>query len=202
MEDQKKVWDKIAPSWDEYRKDVMDIIPEFFEKNKGRVLDLGCGSGRNILKIEGQELYAVDFSNEMIKIAKKNAKKKRVDVKFYVMEIDKLSFEDEFFDAILFWAVLHCIKGKRKRHDSLKEMYRVLKPGGRALVSSWGRGSPRLKNKPKECIMPWSVESLRQMRYTYIYDADELKRELEEIGFRVEKLMVGKSINVIVKKMF
>lgn len=200
MVDSKDVWDKIAPSWDEFRKDVSPIISSFLGKSKGRVLDLGCGSGRNFVTVKEQKLYAVDFSSEMIKIATKNAEKMGVESEFFVMEANKLSFDDNYFDSVLFWAVLHCIKGKKKRNDSFKEIYRVLKHGGRALISTWGRGSHKLKNKDKECMMPWSVEGVKQMRYTYIYDVDELKNEIEKIGFEIEKIWEDENINLIVKK--
>ena len=67
----------------------------------------------------------------------------------------------------------------------MEEAYRVLRVGGEMIVSVWGRGSDRVKNRPKECFVSWSRDGGKVERYTYVYDFDELKRDLEGVGFRV-----------------
>jgi tRNA (uracil-5-)-methyltransferase TRM9 len=203
MEDQKKVWNSIAPSWDERRQMISPAVKDFIMRTEGKLLDLGCGSGRNFWRVRGQKLYGVDFSNEMIKFARENAKKKKIKGDFSVMDADELDFEDNFFEGVLCWAVLHCIDSRERRVGVMKEVYRVLKPGGEALISSWGKDSPRLKNKGKECFIPWSgKDDKREMRYTYVYDLDEFEDDLIEAGFEIDKTWKDKNVNAIVKKPF
>jgi ubiquinone/menaquinone biosynthesis C-methylase UbiE len=199
---QKAVWNKIAEDWNKFRNHP-DKAVEFFLKNKkGKILDLGSGSGRNFHAMnKKQEIYAVDFSKKMLKLAEQNAKKLGLNVKTKKSETHKLKFPENFFDTTICWAVLHCIKEKKKRQKTLKEIYRTLKPKSQALISVWSRNSKRLKNKSKECFIPWTTkENSKQERYTYVYDYDELKKDLQEAGFKIIRFWKEKNINAIVKK--
>ncbi|KHO45890.1 MAG: hypothetical protein QJ16_C0016G0013, partial [archaeon GW2011_AR1] len=48
MEDQEKLWDKIATEWYEYKQKPSENAKLFLEKAHGNVLDLGSGSGRHL----------------------------------------------------------------------------------------------------------------------------------------------------------
>jgi ubiquinone/menaquinone biosynthesis C-methylase UbiE len=198
---QKTVWNKIAPAWAEYRTVVSPTVKNFLKDKKGKVLDLGCGSGRNFEKKKGRKIYAVDFSEEMLSYAKSEAENKKIDVEFICASSEKLPFEDNYFDSILCWAVMHCVETEEKRKKTISEMYRVLKPNSSALISTWGRNSPKLKDKEKECFVPWASKLEKsQERYTYIYDLDELKKQLEDAGFKIVKIWEERNINAIVQK--
>jgi len=100
---------------------------------------------------------------------------------------------DDFFDWVVFCSgFCHCVDSAEKRKKSIEEVYRVLKFGGEAIISSWGVNSPRLKNKEKECFVPWTSrdEKKKVNRYTYVYDLDELVGLCESVGLRL--LRVGK----------
>ena len=60
---QKKVWDNIAPEWAEFKTKPTKHTIKFLKKQKGKILDLGCGSGRNLIKSKKIKIYGVDFSN-------------------------------------------------------------------------------------------------------------------------------------------
>ena len=69
--EQEKVWDVIASEWNEFRDRLCVEVEDFLEGKGGRILDLGCGSGRNMLRkvaggrsqVAGKiEFYGVDFS--------------------------------------------------------------------------------------------------------------------------------------------
>ncbi|MBT6690484.1 methyltransferase domain-containing protein [archaeon] len=192
---QEEVWDAIARPWKEFRQyDVSDVV-EFLKNKKGRVLDLGCGSGRNFYDIEGLDFYGVDFSEKMVELA---GARGYVEVK--KAGVDAVPYDDGFFDCVIFSAVLHCVDSAEKRRKALEEVFRVLKNGGEALVSVWGRGQKRLKNRAKEGFVPWSVGSKKVERYTYIYDVDELRSELESVGFEILKVEEGRNIVFVVRK--
>lgn len=211
VENQEKVWDEIAENWNEYRDVPSPTVENFLKNREGKLLDAGCGSGRNFKAISKDvEVYAVDFSNEMLKLAKKNAKKLKLNASFEKAEVNKLPFDDSIFDSAICIAVLHCIKSKSKRQKAIKELYRVLKKNSEVLISVWGKNSPRLKNQPKECYVSWSVKSnkkfrkgeqdKKQERYTYIYDLEELKKEVLAVGFEIEGIWEERNVNVIARK--
>ncbi len=52
MESQEKVWDAIAPEWHEFKTSPSVAATDFINSSKGKVLDFGSGSGRNLLKVE------------------------------------------------------------------------------------------------------------------------------------------------------
>ena len=97
---------------------------EFFSKQKGRILDLGCGSGRNFIKVNGLRWTAIDFSEKMVGFAKVKAKKLGMDVDVWKADSTKLPFDDNSFDNVLCFAVIHCIDSTAKRKKTLKKKIR------------------------------------------------------------------------------
>jgi ubiquinone/menaquinone biosynthesis C-methylase UbiE len=186
-------------------------VVDFLKDKKGKILDLGCGSGRNFLAMPKEvEIFGVDFSKEMLKLAGKNVEKLGLNVRLKESGASKISFEDNFFDSAICIAVLHCLSEKAERQGAIKELYRTLKPGCKAFISVWGKNSPRLKNKGKECFVGWNVKSSKKFRegeqgkkeerYTYIYDLEELKKEVLDAGFEIESIWEERNVNVICKK--
>ena len=160
MENQEKVWDKIANKWKDFRINPVDEVKEFLKNKKGKVLDLGCGSGRNFIIEKDLEFYGIDFSKKMVKIAKQKPYKKVL--KSNAWEIE---FPDNFFDYALYISALHCIPLKENREKSLAELARVLKPKARALISVWDKEQPKFKDKKKEIYR--SSSNLLQKYSTY-----------------------------------
>jgi ubiquinone/menaquinone biosynthesis C-methylase UbiE len=205
VENQEKIWDRIAPLWNRYKVEEsekkLDIINEFINGDEKKVLDLGCGSGRNFFDLGGKfkgEIYAVDFSGEMIKIAEKNAKNFKAKIIVQKADILSLPFKDNFFDKVIFMATLHCIETKEGRHKAIEELHRVLKKEGSVLISVWNKNSKRWRNKKKEIISSWKIGEEKVYRNYYIYDEKELIDELENRGFKVIKKYFGeKSRNII-----
>lgn len=201
MKNQEKVWDEIAPLWNKYKVEKSEkksrFIDNFIEKSDKKILDLGCGSGRNFFNFEGT-IYAVDFSNEMLKLAEKNSKKFKSKFIFKKSKTDNLPFEDNFFDKVIFVATLHCIETEKEREQTIKELFRVLKPDGKMFITVWNKNSKRWKNKEKDILSSWDINGNKVIRKYYIYDEKELIRELEKFGFEIEeKFSSEKSRNII-----
>lgn len=98
------------------------------------VLDLGCGTGRHALRLaaDGATVTAVDFSEGMLAEARR---KPGADaVQFLVHDLHQpLPYADASFDLVVSGLVLEHL---RELDGFFAEAHRVLKPGGRAVVSS------------------------------------------------------------------
>jgi len=195
---QENVWDEIAPLWNEYKKERNTLIDEFLKdvKKDEKILDLGCGSGRNFIKTKGI-IYAVDFSDEMLKLAKEKADKLGIKIETIKAGAEKLPFEDDFFEHCLAVAVFHCIAEKKNRKKALKELYRVMKPKSQAFVTVWDKSAERFRNKEKDMKVSWNVNGEKIFRYYYLYNYNEFKKELEELGFKIIKRFETRA-NIIV----
>jgi len=198
--EQEEVWDAIAPVWNKVKTRVDEDSVKFLKGESGKILDFGCGSGRNFSAFSVEsKIYGIDFSKEMLKLAEKNAKKKGLWFKAIYSDSDKIGLDDDFFDSEICVAVLHCVKGMEKRRGILSELYRVLKPGGKALISVWSRNSPRLKNRDKETFVSWTSAGVKE-RYTYIYDFEEFVGDLKSVGFEILNVEEGMNIVAVVEK--
>jgi tellurite methyltransferase len=114
-----------------------------------RILDAGCGSGRNIAYLlrEGYEVYATDRSEAAVSEVQKlgsalvpDWQKDRARVE----SIEQLSFPAGSFDFVISSAVLHFAEHEAHFEQMVQELWRVLKPGGRLfarLASSIGMES-------------------------------------------------------------
>jgi SAM-dependent methyltransferase len=100
-----------------------------------RVLDAGCGSGRNLVYFlrEGFEVCGVDTSPDAVARVRSlaHALAPHLPAENFRREpVERMSFESESFDAVLSSAVLHFARDEAHWLAMTREMWRVLKPGG------------------------------------------------------------------------
>ena len=113
-----------AVKWDEYEKGF--VLPKLMLNRNKVVLDLGCGMGRlaDAVSDKVKEYYGVDFSSEMIAVAKQNVRNNNCH--FYTMSIvDALS--DPKITARKYDLVLMAGVSMYINEDELKESYRLLR---------------------------------------------------------------------------
>lgn len=122
--------------------DYVDIIGEYFfapwrkeiwQRLKGLdILEIGVGTGQNLKYYpEGKNYTAIDLSEKMLEKAKKYASKNKIPVKLLQADIHSLPFEDNSFDTVI-GTLVFC--GVADYSHGLKEVQRVLKPGGQLLL--------------------------------------------------------------------
>lgn len=132
----RKGYDQIAEKYQTIRLefDNSKELDEFIRllPEKAKVLDVGCGTGvpvATLLADSGFDVIGVDFSGNMLKLARRNVP----NAKFYKKDMNKLDFEDDSFDGLTaFYSIIHV---PREKHLSLfRSFHRILKTGGIMLI--------------------------------------------------------------------
>jgi SAM-dependent methyltransferase len=100
-----------------------------------RVLDAGCGYGRNLVHLlrEGCEVFALDADRAGVEHVRRLSASLATglpDENFQVGQIEQMPFPDESADVVISSAVLHFARDDQHFLAMLKELWRVLKPGG------------------------------------------------------------------------
>ncbi len=193
--DQREVWERIAPSWAQYRTRALPEAEEFV-KDGDVILDVGCGSGRNF--VAGKTFVGVDFSRNMLIAARGEAKKKNAKALLVRADAAALPFKPRIFEKILLVNSLHTMK---KRSECMRECARAARNGARILVTVWNREQPRFEKAEREAVVPWNHGGAKHMRYYYLYDKKELTSFLRENGLIVERISGSseKAFNVFPK---
>jgi tRNA (uracil-5-)-methyltransferase TRM9 len=186
----REVFNEIAPSWYNFRH--WSRFPTELESlagrwQRGKLLNLGCGHGADFLPFkESFELYGVDFSTEMLKFARKYAKKFGFAVKLKLADIRKLPYPNETFNWAISVGAYHHIKSG-EHQAAMSELRRVLKPGGEVFITVWNGGQPKFWFKGKELKVPWRKRGKTLYRYHYLFSYPELEKLAEKAGFVVIK---------------
>ena len=143
------------------------------------VLDMGCGPGLSTALIldtlRPQRLAAFDFDPAMVQIARRRLARhiREQSLDLTVADATRMPYGDSLFDAVLESGVAHHIPDWRA---ALREVGRVLKPGGRFCFAEPSRGRLR---RGLYRILPHSVESM--------FDLNEWRSALAEAGLEVEE---------------
>lgn len=156
MSDQEARYDRIAEGYAEWWSPVhrgaslalLDEIEGDVASGARRVLDVGCGTGAlaaaAVTRWPGVELDGTDISAGMLRIAFREAERlpgQASDrLRFTQASADRLPFADATFDVAVSAFVLQLVPS---RFAALREIRRVLRPGGRLAYVTWLRGGSR-----------------------------------------------------------
>ena len=185
-EDSSQIWDDFAEKYEEKLevsttegcKGLVSLMK--LDKAK-RVLEVACGTGNGIPFIkekvdEGTEIIACDFSRELIR----KANLKGLGVQLLIADNLALPFENEGFDRYIANLSLHIVPDADKM---LAEAFRVLKSGGLAGFTVWGKRSETNLFE----IMNNSVERAgyhdEDRSHFYLNDEVDLRNRIKAAGF-------------------
>lgn len=149
-----KLWDLYALCYDAvnesppYRQLLTSVIHALDLQSGQRILDAGCGTGNlpaliSKLGLKELEIEAGDNSPAMLTRARR--KKIPLKIKFHLADLNQhLSYADNYFDRVVAIHVLYALKDPQA---TLRELFRVLKPGGLLVLAN-----PHSDSKPSEIM--------------------------------------------------
>ena len=132
----KSGYDKDYPSLELVR------IEKIFFKEKGKVLDFGCGPGTNGIHLlkKGYDITFCDISQLALKKVKKKLKNIKIKSKFKILNLTKnkkfFSLNKNKYDYVICLSVLNNFQSKKVTQEYLKKFYKILKPRGKLVVDS------------------------------------------------------------------
>jgi ubiquinone/menaquinone biosynthesis C-methylase UbiE len=152
-----------------------------------RVVDAGCGGGRNLVYLlrtaveTRYEIYGVDTSVQSVEVVRRMAAALAPGLppsNFRLEPVEAMSFPDAFADFVISSAVLHFASSDEHFAAMLRGTWRVLKPGGVffcRLASSIGIEAQIRPIEGRRCLLPDGSER-------YLVDEHLLLRLTEELG--------------------
>ena len=214
------VFSSVAPSYD-IMNDLMSLgmhrlwKKRFVEivalKENEIILDVGSGSGdiaSEILKENiPTSLYLLDLNEEMLLEGRKRLKKEK-NINYFIGNAEKLNFENNFFDK---YTISFCLRNVTEYLLSIKEAYRVLKPGGKYCCLEFSTPKSSLISSSykiyKSKILPLLGDLIAKDKNAYEYlsesidlfpSQEELSKNLLDCGFtRVETINLFNGIVAI-----
>ena len=183
-----KTYDKIAESWYNirhwsiFRKELEELNGRW---DGGRLLNIGCAHGPDFLPFSPRKFrfFGIDSSKELVSLSKKYSKKFNLTFYNLVGDMCYLPYRDKSFDYVVCIATLHHLTQKKDRILALSEIKRVTRR--EAFLTVWDRNNPELPDK-KIIEKEWNLKGRSVKRQYYLYDKEELERDLKEVGLSGE----------------
>ena len=198
-----ETWNTIAKSFDRTRRKPWKLCTDFINTlpKTSIVADLGCGNGRHLIPCARhcKKAIAIDISIELLHITQNSLIENNLrNVALLHSNVVNIPVKNNSLDALLFIASLHNIKRKENRIQSLKEIRRILKNNGKALISVWSRWQDKYRKKFfkkwftqtgkdefGDINIYWKQHGLNIPRFYHLYSKRELINDLQTAGLEI-----------------
>ena len=172
-----------------------------YVKDGDNVLDIGCGNGRFLEAVKNKDFHylGIDNSKSLLKQARDTYGNIGTFIEGNALD---LPCENNSFDIVVSFGVLHHIPSKKFRKQFLREAHRVLKKDGLLILTVWNmwnkRLTPVIKKHAmqkllgksqldfKDVLLPFGKK--QNVRYLHAFTQRELKSILEKEGFAMKEL--------------
>jgi SAM-dependent methyltransferase len=195
-------WDKFYSDRDKgvpfFINSPDESLVSYFERkifNPGKVLELGCGPGRNAIYFaeNGCAIDAVDVSQETLKWAEERAIEKKVSVNFINENIFDLEIEEGAYDIVYDSGCFHHIAPHR-RMSYINLVKKALKPNGYFAITCFAQGGVLGGAE----ISDWEVYRLRSLQGVLGYTEDKLRNIFKDFeDLEIRKMKVIEQPNVV-----
>ena len=180
----------------QWRKTVRKTLQPF---NPEKILDVATGTGDlaiELSKLRPDRIIGVDIAEKMLDIGKQKIRKKKLDniISMEVGDSENLRFDDHYFDAV---TVAFGVRNYENLQKGLKEMRRVLKPGGTVAILEFSKpkGFPfkNIYNLYFNTLLPTfgRAVSTHDSAYTYLPESvqsfaedEAFLKEMKDAGYK------------------
>jgi len=197
-----ETWNEIAESFDATRRKPWQEVVDFINglSSSDVVADIGCGNGRHLILCvdKCKVVVGLDISRNLLKITRNKMETKKISAVFIHGNLVDIPLKDNSLDTVLYIASLHNIKGREERIRSLKEVRRILKKDGRALISVWSRWQDKYrmhflkelfthKGEFGDIEIYWRQHNLDIPRFYHLYSKKEFISDINKSRFEIER---------------
>jgi ubiquinone/menaquinone biosynthesis C-methylase UbiE len=186
------IYNSISEHWSETRYKPWPNVVKFIKNydTKSLIGDIGCGNGKYIPSNKGN-VIAVDFSIPLLETIKSNINITKHNSSYDLCsgDITNLPIRDNTFDAVICIAVLHHLSSEERRLKALRELHRILIPGGKVLIYAWAETQDKTSRHQfpgQDIFVPWTFKRKGQpekvfQRYCHTYREEELSYLISKI---------------------
>lgn len=178
------VYNEIAEDFSKTRRALWPGVTQFLSSVPpgSQILDVGCGNGKYLsFRASDCIIHACDTCAPLIKIAQE----KHPHANIIKADGTSLPYKDSSFDAIISIAVLHHLPLPEQRALFVKELLRVLRPGGQLLLTVWATEAQKPSWTPlgnNDYIVPWNYQKNKKgdthERFYHLYTREEAQKIL------------------------
>lgn len=166
-------YDQIASHFDQTRHRPWPQVQRFLSSLSpgSLVLDIGCGNGKYLASRPDCSVIGLERSQGLVDIVAGKG--------LMVLRGDALAvpIRSNSLDAVLCVAVIHHFPTEEMRLQAVREIIRVLKPGGLALIYVWAREQSERQFDSNDCLLSWKSPSNPQsvpLRFYHVFEKGEL----------------------------
>lgn len=162
---------------------LMQVSARERERGGRRLLDIGCGAGRNAIPLAeaGWEVVGTDYSLPMVEAAAARAQEANLNARFILAPMESLPFQDESFDLIVAHGIWNLAESTAQFRQAVREAARLAAPDAGLFVFTFSRNTISAEAEPVEGEEFVFTEFSGQ-RQTFLTE-DQLIRELAAAGF-------------------
>lgn len=150
------------------------IIPY---QGQGKILDIGCGSGRtlSLLKKRGWNVYGIEANSQAVDIARN-----KLGLQVYLGNISNVDFQNDFFDVV---TMTHTLEHMANPKQILRKVNKILKTSGTLIITVPDSDSLEARYF-KQFWLGWDPP-----RHLYSFSLKTLKKMLQAVGgFRIKRI--------------
>ncbi|XP_044151511.1 probable tRNA methyltransferase 9B [Bufo gargarizans] len=146
------VYESTAPYFNEVQSKAWPKVRQFLLEQKAGslVVDIGCGTGKYLSVNCNTYNLGCDYCEPLVEIGRND------NLEVMVCDNLNLPFRDNCFDTVISIGVIHHFSTKQRRICAIKEMARILSPGGQMMLYVWAMEQKSRRFEKQDVFVPWN----------------------------------------------